>query len=192
MPSVISCPACERRLHVPPALVGESVKCPTCGETFTADLDAPPPRPVADEAPAPLPPPDDEDDRLPRRRPGRDNFRRRGRTREKPANVTTVGVLMLIGGIFGILLFLGLPLASGFACCLWPGTYYSLVMGILVIIKGSQLLGDESARVAPPRWAAVMMIVNIASGDVANLAMGIVCLCLLNDPEVEKYFRGRF
>jgi hypothetical protein len=205
MPSVITCPACERRLNVPPDLVGEAVQCPTCGETFTADLDAPaPPRRQEGESGSrngyPLQePPDETPPRRSRRYEpeddGEDDNRddypvRRRRPGEKPPNVNTVGVLMLIGGIFALLLAVGLPVASGAFCCLWPGTYYSLVAGILITIKASQLLGDNAHRTPNPRWAAVLMIVNIVSGDAINLAMGIVCLCLLNDREVERYFRG--
>jgi hypothetical protein len=199
MPSVINCPACERRLNVPEALVGEAVKCPTCGETFTADLDSPPPRrEELDKAPLRL---KEEDEPAPRRRrppdrDGEDDERddvrrpRPRRGRAKPSQISALGVMMLIGGIFGVLIFLGMPLASGGLCCLWPGTYYSLVMGILAIVKGSQLLGDDAHRMPPPRTTAVLMIINIVTGDVPNLAMGIVCLCLLNDPEVESFFRG--
>ncbi len=201
MPSAINCPSCERRLNVPPALVGEHVQCPTCGETFTADLDnPPPPPPVDDDLPErgiPLLPDEDE---APRRRPPArrdeddepDDYRPRRRRRpdrDKPGNLTTLGVLMLVGGIFGILLFAGLSVGTTFMCCLWPGTYYSLVMGILVTIKGAELLGNRVPRMAPPRWAAVLMIVNVVSFDLVNLALGIVCLVLLNDEEVVDYLR---
>ena len=46
---VVSCPDCQRKLRVPTDLVGKLVKCPTCGQTFTAD--------PAAQAPAPAPPP---------------------------------------------------------------------------------------------------------------------------------------
>jgi hypothetical protein len=36
MPEVVSCPKCQRRSRVPDALVGKRVKCPGCGEIFTA------------------------------------------------------------------------------------------------------------------------------------------------------------
>ena len=36
-----------------------------------------------------------------------------------------------------------------------------------------------------------MQIVNIISCDVANLAMGIVILVFLGDPEVKNYYQGR-
>src|SRR5690349_12863822 len=45
MPEIVSCPKCQRKSRVPDALVGKKVKCPSCGETFTADLAPPPPPP---------------------------------------------------------------------------------------------------------------------------------------------------
>jgi hypothetical protein len=202
MPNVINCPSCERRLNVPDTLVGEAVKCPTCGETFTADPDSPPPRRPEDEAPpagraVPIPLKEEpEDEARPRRSRyrdedhERDEVRRRRRPAAKPGPVQAVGVMMLVGGIIGIVMFLGVPLVSAGACCLWPGTYYSLVMGILAIIQGAKVLGDDAREMKPPRWVGVMMIINVVCGDVVNLALGIVCLCLLNDREVERYFRG--
>src|SRR5262245_41781377 len=36
MPLLLDCPSCQRKLRVPDNLFGQTVKCPTCGETFTA------------------------------------------------------------------------------------------------------------------------------------------------------------
>src|SRR5437016_2695227 len=44
MPEVIACPSCQRSLRVSDALLGERVKCPSCGTEFTAALDTPAPR----------------------------------------------------------------------------------------------------------------------------------------------------
>jgi predicted Zn finger-like uncharacterized protein len=82
MANVISCPKCERQLRVPDDLLGQSVKCPSCSETFTATLpknEPPPSRAPArdeDDRPSRRPPPrrrdddddDDNDDRRSRRR----------------------------------------------------------------------------------------------------------------------------
>jgi predicted Zn finger-like uncharacterized protein len=38
MPEVVTCPQCERQLRVPDELVGQRVKCPTCGTNFTATV----------------------------------------------------------------------------------------------------------------------------------------------------------
>lgn len=38
MPSIIHCPSCSRQLRVPEELAGHLVKCPGCGQTFTASF----------------------------------------------------------------------------------------------------------------------------------------------------------
>jgi ribosomal protein S27E len=38
MSDIINCPQCERKLQVPETLVGQDVKCPSCGATFAAPL----------------------------------------------------------------------------------------------------------------------------------------------------------
>jgi predicted Zn finger-like uncharacterized protein len=38
MPEVVTCPKCDRQLRVPDELVGQRVKCPTCGTNFTAAM----------------------------------------------------------------------------------------------------------------------------------------------------------
>jgi len=73
MPEIVSCPQCQRQLRVPDELLGQSVKCPSCGVTFAATVaaaQAPPPPPqwaepapqqqVSDDprGPAASPPPD--------------------------------------------------------------------------------------------------------------------------------------
>src|SRR5579885_597413 len=50
MPTLVNCPACERKLRVPDNLLGKKVKCPGCLKPFTAG-EAP-----ADELPAEEPP----------------------------------------------------------------------------------------------------------------------------------------
>jgi predicted Zn finger-like uncharacterized protein len=77
---LVSCPECQRKLRVPPELIGKLVKCPTCSHTFTADLTrhAAPPEP--ESAPVAVERPlrtskvggDEEEDRS-RRRPRRED-----------------------------------------------------------------------------------------------------------------------
>lgn len=42
MPEVVNCPKCDTKARVPEALLGREVRCPGCGEVFTAAV-APPP-----------------------------------------------------------------------------------------------------------------------------------------------------
>jgi predicted Zn finger-like uncharacterized protein len=194
MSDTITCPSCQRTLRVPESLRGQLVKCPTCEQTFTATPpDAPPPRQEAPPRPR-----DHYEDEPPPRRVRRDEWeddrddydRPRRRGVEKPGKVQAIAIMTLIGGILAVLGGLGLTLAGGFICCLWPGTYYGLVMGIMAIVKGSQLLGENAHRSAPPTTIAVMQIINVINGDFVNLTMGILTLVFLSEPEVKRFFRG--
>jgi hypothetical protein len=204
MASIVNCPSCSRRLQVPNDLFGQKVKCPTCGTIFTGGEEEPPslgPHAEVEERPsrrssASLPVPVVEDreenedrDRFRRRRGEEDDgeeLARRER-RPPPGQVQAIAVMILSGGILAIVLALGL---GGAFCCLWPGAYYSLVLGILATIKGANLLGQHARREKPPQAIAIMMICNIVNGDVVNLTMGILILVFLNDRAVRRYYRG--
>ncbi len=46
MPEITQCPQCQRKLNVPDAQIGQTVRCPLCGEEFTAavlNIQRPPP-----------------------------------------------------------------------------------------------------------------------------------------------------
>ncbi len=209
MSLTISCPSCQRTLRVPQTLLGQSVKCPSCSVTFTA------PEQVEESAPlrpAPPPPPSLEDDyrdepRPSRRRPRNEEYddddyvpsrNRRPRRDEKPGKVQAIAIMVLIGGILATiygaiyLIYFGIAglvtLGAGLLCCLWPGPYYSLVVGIMAIIKGSRLLGEKAYRESPPQGLGIMMIINIINGDFVNLVLGILVLVFLSDEEVKDYF----
>ncbi len=201
MSDTLTCPSCRRTLRVPEALLGQLVKCPTCLVTFTASLEdrAPPPK----EAPPPSRPRDRSDDEPPPRRARReewdDDYGDRPRRREKPGKVQAIAIMTLVGGILatlasvGILGYIGLvgvaSMGVGLVCCLWPGPYYSLVVGIMGIVKGSQLLGDNAHRSTAPTAIAVMQIINVINGDFVNLTLGILTLVFLSEPEVKRFFR---
>lgn len=55
MPSIVTCPACNRKLNLPDNLLGQQVRCPTCSETFRGDASPPLPAPTPPPAPAPAP-----------------------------------------------------------------------------------------------------------------------------------------
>jgi predicted Zn finger-like uncharacterized protein len=193
MTLTISCPDCQRPLRVPENLLGQAVKCPSCSHTFMAPESleekparpaAPAPRVISDDEPRPAKLPVYDEDR------GLDREQAPSRPRMKPGKAQAVAIMILIGGIYACLLSVGSTLLSGFACCLWPGSYYGLVMGIMAIIKGSNLLGDNAYRLPPPQGIAVMMIINIMNADFVNLTMGILVLVFLSDPEVKEYFRS--
>src|SRR4051812_13914240 len=72
MADIIECPQCRRKLRLEDSVVGQTVQCPACQNTFVARPQAPEPttpyRPIEREEPR-------RDDEPPRRR---DDGRRRG------------------------------------------------------------------------------------------------------------------
>jgi hypothetical protein len=207
MAHLIACPECDKHLQVPDDLIGKNVQCPECKHTFAARLEIQEKAPAAEPAVAPSKPAwekkssqknsrkrkvrhddddDDDDDN-----DNEEDFARRRRIRrahdDKPGKVTAMGVMALVGGIIACLLFVSLGGGSGGICCLWPGTYYSLVAGILAIVKGSTLLGARAADHPPPTGTGVLLIVNIINFDVVNLTLGIIMLVFCADEEVKEY-----
>ena len=192
----ISCPSCQRTLRVPESLLGQAVKCPSCEHQFTAPENVEEEAPVSASRRPAAPPPEEQYEEQPRpskRRPRDDDYeddddapRRKSRDL-KPGKVQAVGIMTLIGGILAVLWAGGMMITIYGLC--WPGTYYSLVVGILAIVKGAQLLGDRAADQAPPMGIAVMQIINVINCDFVNLTLGIINVVFLGDNEVKRYFR---
>jgi predicted Zn finger-like uncharacterized protein len=133
MPEIITCPRCQRKLRLDDESIGQSVQCPSCQSTFTAELPGgsppPPPRPVDDEPPVYRP--RDEDPPLPRRYDADYGRRRRydddedyprpsrrGRYSDysrshRGSTVQTLGILSLVFSlcVVGGMCFVGLILA---------------------------------------------------------------------------------
>lgn len=88
MPEIATCPMCQKKLRVPEDLIGQEVRCPTCGHTFTATLatSVPPPplEPPREEPRERSRPEEDADRRGERERPSsRDRPSRRKRDEEE-------------------------------------------------------------------------------------------------------------
>jgi hypothetical protein len=140
---------------------------------------------------------DEVDDDRPRVRRRDDDYDRyddeydrpRQKKLQKPGQVQAVAIMMLVGGILAILMGLGVPLGSGGICCFSPGPYYEIVVGILMIIRGVNMLNQDDQ--GPPRTLAILQIITIINFDLPNCVMGVVCLIMLNDPTVETYYRKR-
>ena len=139
---------------------------------------------------------DDYDDRRSLRRRDDDDYDdRRSRRRgggEKPGSVQTAGILMLIGGIVATLsgLWVALAFLAGSAgiCCLYPSYIYALVAGIMAIVRGAALLGENAYKAGPSRGIAIMLIINIVNFDVFGMVLGIIALVMLNNEESKRYF----
>jgi GYF domain 2 len=134
--------------------------------------------------------PDDDRPRVRRREDdyGRDDDydRPRRKRNERPGQVQGIGIMMLVGGILGLITALSISLGSGFICCLWPGIYFEIVVGILMIIRGVNMMNQDNQ--GPPRTLAIMQIIFIVNGDIINCVLGIVSLIMLNDAKVQNYY----
>ena len=176
MAQVIQCPDCDKQLQVPEDLLGKDVQCPACKHTFVAAV----PEPVSNPEP-PAKETAKRDDPPIRKRA-------RAGTDQKPGKVQAIALLSLFGGIFAVLWAIASGLFTSGGCCLWPGTYYSMVLGIMAIVRASSLLSGNAYREKLPTGLAIMHMVNIINGDVPNLVIGIIIMLFCNDDEVREYF----
>jgi hypothetical protein len=132
VPEIITCPQCQRKLRMDESVLGQTVQCPSCQNTFIAERPAavapPAARPVDDEPPVyrtrdedpPSPPrryptsrppryeEEDEDyPRPPRRSRYHDDYPRSHRG----SAVLTLGILGLVLSLTGLLVVPGVILA---------------------------------------------------------------------------------
>lgn len=95
--------------------------------------------------------------------------------------------MLLGGGIYAIVQAALLVLGSTGFCCLWPGTYFALVWGIMAIIRGAAITNDND-RGEAPRALLICQIITIINFDVVNMILGILGLVFLNEPDVDRHF----
>lgn len=114
-----------------------------------------------------------------------------------PGQVQAIAYMTLAGGIVAILVGLGWGFNGlltglftfGIGCLmLFPATF-SLILGVMALMKASRLLGSNASHEGPPTTIAIMQIVNIISFDVINVVLGILILVFLNDPDVKRWYR---
>ena len=95
--------------------------------------------------------------------------------------------MLLGGGIYALVQVALMVLGSTGFCCLWPGTYFALVWGIMAIIRGAAITNDTD-RGEAPRALLICQIITIINFDVVNMILGILGLVFLNEPDVDRYF----
>jgi len=108
----------------------------------------------------------------------------------KPGKVQAIAIMCLVDGILNVLLGLGVggTLLFTTICCAPIGAY-PIVLGVLEIVYAAKLLPDAPQRdVRPAQYLAVMQIVNIATGGVISLVVGILSLVFYGEAEVKAWY----
>lgn len=183
MPTLVNCPACNRKLRVPDEMLGQKVRCPGCGGTFEANGAGPPPaatpvaeasvRPPRVEGARPASRPaaparrnDDDDDYRPWEQPGpgvrRDCAPHRG------GGVLAMGIISLVSPMLGITAPLG------------------LILGLIGWVMGSRDLKKMEAKVMDPQGKGMTqagwicsIIGTILSGLVTLFCVGYFAFILI-------------
>jgi hypothetical protein len=102
----------------------------------------------------------------------------------KPDKVQAIAIMSLVDGILNIIW--GVVLIFGI--CTAPLGLYAIVVAVLGLIYASKLMSSYPQGVTQNKTLAVMQIVNIITGNVASLVMGIITLVFYDDPEVYNYY----
>lgn len=108
----------------------------------------------------------------------------------KPGKVQAIAIMCLVDGILNLLLGMGVGVTLLFTtvCCAPIGAY-PIVLGILEIIYAAKLLPDAPKQdVRPAQYLAVMQIINIVTGDVISLVVGILSLVFYGEAEVKAWY----
>jgi len=102
---------------------------------------------------------------------------------------TAIAIMTTVGGGIALLVSLSNLIAAFGLCVTIVGAVYSLVVGILCLIKGITLLSNPPGTQTAPFATAILQIVSLISCDIVNLVLGIVTLVMLSDPEAKSLFR---
>jgi predicted Zn finger-like uncharacterized protein len=214
MPELIRCPSCDAALRVPESLLGQTVKCPKCATTFTAEL--PPPQSVHRD----LPPPEEsspfrirEDEADDFGAAEEDRPRRRRRERhddyaDAEAEVAGPAIALMVSAGLGIaaniayLIFRLVDLAlvkqpiphdkpgqAGFACGVAGvigGDLLGMLMCFIVLAGAIKMKRLQSFGLA--MTACILAMIPCNCCFVLGIPFGIWGLVILNKPAVKEAF----
>lgn len=110
----------------------------------------------------------------------------------RPGKIKAIAIMTLVGGVWSVMVALGLgwgvAASMCLACCLIPSTVYSFVTGIIMIVQGIMLLGNHPHRHLPrTRWTASLQIGCLLAADIPNVILGILNHVFLSDDAVKAY-----
>ena len=112
-------------------------------------------------------------------------------TQQKPSLVSVIAWMTLASGIVNLFWGLGLALTGlltivGIICV--PILILPTVLGVFEIIYAAKLLSNPPQPVQPSTNIAILEIVNIISGNIFSVVVGILSLVFYNDQIVKDYF----
>lgn len=115
-------------------------------------------------------------------------------------NLNTLRTFFLISGILNAICFIswgGYTIISGLVVC-GLGCIFgflpaiSLVACIMDFIAYSKVNGmNKTGTYGSAKFAAIMDIVTILTGNIISMVFGIMSLSYLNDPEMKNYLQQR-
>ena len=111
---------------------------------------------------------------------------------DKDSQWQAIAIMTLAGGVWSVMVALGLgwgvAASMCLACCLIPSTVYSFVTGIMMIVQGILLLGNHPHRhLRRTRWTASLQIGCLLAADIPNVILGILNHLFLSDDAVKAY-----
>jgi len=112
---------------------------------------------------------------------------------QKPGMIQAIAIMCLISGILNIMWGIGLSitlLVGLVTICLIPLGVFAIVVGVFEILYAIELLPDPIRAKKPAQHVAIMEIINIISGNVISLIIGVLSLIFYNDPQVKAYFEA--
>jgi hypothetical protein len=196
-----ACPTCRKVYRASAGDAGKQMHCKSCGSAVIipeplapkplTGIPLPSPGDVEPEEEPHPPSASDEADggpSVPADRPWLRPSRRRSAAPSKPGKLSAIAGMLLGGGVWAICWNLLAALFFFPFFCVWPGFYFGIVWGILAIIRGAGLLGDNWRR-NHPRLLVILQIVQIVNLDVVNITLGIIGLVFLNDGRIGPAFR---
>lgn len=113
---------------------------------------------------------------------------------EKPSQISTIGIMMLVSGILNVLA--GLLLTGtvvigtfGFGLLCAPLTILPSVLGVFEIVIGSKLMSSTGhVRGQTVQLMTILEIVSVLWGNAISLVLGILGLVFYNSEEVRAYY----
>jgi DNA-directed RNA polymerase subunit RPC12/RpoP len=180
----VVCQTCGSQFDTDERYAGQAAKCSNCGSQIVIPAPAAYPGSAAAAAP-------------PAAYAGTPGVAAPPVTAGRPGKVTAIGIMTVVGGVVaGIVsivwfiygLFFGIAtLGIGFLLFL-PATY-SLILAVVLTVKGILLLTARPQQRSGPLVTAILQIINIITCDGANVIMGILILVFQTDPQVKAYYR---